>query len=509
MRLLHDFLMQSAAARPVAPAVHCPKRGVVSYGELDALANRVAHFLMATGVKPGDRVGIWLHKSSDAIAATQGVLRAGGAYVPIDPLSPVARAASLVGDCNMSALIGTESGLRALEARGEMELPPCLSDGAGPGAPWSSLVELSSAPPARCLISPDSLAYILYTSGSTGVPKGVCISHKNALAFIEWAVAELSPTPSDVFGNHAPLHFDLSVLDVYAAFASGASVAIVPETESFAAERVVERMVRQGVTIWYSVPSALVLMMESGGLLERNDLCLRQILFAGEPFPPAALARLRKRFENARLLNLYGPTETNVCTFYELPPVLEDSSSPIPIGISCSGDEVWAEKEDGSRARPGEIGELLVRGPTVMLGYWGCEPHSAGAPYRTGDRARVRADGGFDFLGRRDHMVKIRGYRVELGDVEAALGQHPAIREVTVAVVGSGLEARLVAALVARGEERVALLALKAFCAERLPRYMIIDRVVWLESLPRTSNGKLDRHAIEVACKRRERDHGP
>jgi clorobiocin biosynthesis protein CloN4 len=188
-----------------------------------------------------------------------------------------------------------------------------------------------------------------------------------------------------------------------------------------------------------------------------------------------------------------------VVTCYAVPEQVPDDV-PIPIGTAASGAVVWAEKENASRALPGEVGELLVAGPTVMLGYWGHPPHPRGAPYRTGDLVRVRSDGGFEYLGRRDGMVKLKGHRVELGEVETALARHPDIAEVAATVVGSGLDARLIAAAVARGERRVPLIELKTLCSKRLPRYMIIDRVVWLDALPRTSNGKLDRRAISVAC---------
>ncbi len=500
--VLHDLLRVGSSQHRDRVAVWCPARGPVSYGELDALTNRIAHFLRSVGVQKGDRVGIWLPKSADAVAATQGTLRAGAAYVPIDPIGPVARAATILSHCEVAALISDAGRLRAMGEQLD-SLPPCLRRGGqGPGQPWSVLDDFPATALEMEVRDPSSLAYVLFTSGSSGVPKGVCISHEAALAFVEWAAAELRPTPDDVFSNHAPLHFDLSVLDLYVAFGAGASVAIVPEAAAFVAERLVDIAARRGVTIWYSVPSALVLMMEAGGLLRRDDIALRQILFAGEPFPPAALARLRRHFPRARFLNLYGPTETNVCTFYEVPQAaLYEGGPPIPIGVPCCGDEAWAERqEDGARAVAGEVGELVVRGPTVMLGYFGDQPRPKAAPYRTGDWVRVREDGAFDYLGRRDGMVKLRGHRVELGEIEATLGRVPALREVAAAVVGAGVSARLVAALVASGAARPTLLELKALCAERLPRYMIIDRAVWFESLPRTANGKIDRRAIAAAC---------
>jgi amino acid adenylation domain-containing protein len=502
VRALCDLLERSASLHEERVAVWCPVRGPVRYGELDALANRIAHFLLSIGVKKGDLVAICLPKSADAIAATQGVLRAGAAYVPLDPLGPEARALAIVADCKPAALIADASRLYAMTGHpNARSLPPYLRQGGeGPGTPWSVLDDLPTTKP-NVTREPSSLAYVLFTSGSTGVPKGVCITDEAALAFVDWAASTLSPVPADVFSNHAPLHFDLSVLDLYVAFSAGASIAVVPEAASFVPGRLVDLLVRHEVTVWYSVPSALVLMMDAGGLLARDDVRLRHILFAGEPFPQPALARLRRGFPGARLFNLYGPTETNVCTFYEVPAgAMEETGPPIPIGTACCGDEAWAEKEDGSRAAAGESGELLVRGPTVMRGYFGQPSHPRGAAYRTGDWVRVRPDGSFDYVGRRDGMVKVHGYRVELGEIESILARHCPVREVAATIVGSGVQARIVAALVSSGTYHPTLIALKTVCAEYLPRYMIIDQAVWFESLPRTSNGKIDRGAIAAAC---------
>jgi acyl-coenzyme A synthetase/AMP-(fatty) acid ligase len=194
------------------------------------------------------------------------------------------------------------------------------------------------------------------------------------------------------------------------------------------------------------------------------------------------------------MFNWYGPTETNVCTGYEVAEIAPDRSVPVPIGQAASGDQVWAVKEDGSEAGIGEEGELVVFGPSVSLGYWGRGPQGD-RPYRTGDIVRRESAGDYVYVGRRDHMVKIRGHRVELGEVEAALLTHPQLEDAAVAPVGSGIEARLVGFVTARSEPP-SLLEIKRHCAERLPRHMIVDRAIFLEELPRTRNGKLDRLAL-------------
>src|SRR5262249_30181750 len=279
--------------------------------------------------------------------------------------------------------------------------------------PEPSLDQLPAAPPQSepVPVGPHDPAYILYTSGSTGEPKGVCLSHENAEAFIRWVVDTIHPTPADRFANHASWNFDLSVLALYAAFHAGASVRLVPETAAFDAVALNRFLRAERVTVWYSVPSVLQMMMAAPDFPAESELSLRVLFFAGESFPIRQLRSLRQTWRGVRFWNLYGPTETNVCTAYEVREIPPDRDIPVPIGAACSGDRVWAETPSGAVAQPGEEGELLAEGPTVMVGYWGAPPHGD-APYRTGDWVRRLDDGGFQFLGRLDNMVKLRGYRV-------------------------------------------------------------------------------------------------
>jgi acyl-coenzyme A synthetase/AMP-(fatty) acid ligase len=378
-------------------------------------------------------------------------------------------------------------------AAGSSELAPAAPHPGSIG--WDHLASFPDGPLDRAESSDGDLAFILYTSGSTGRPKGVCISHRNALAFIDWAAGTVGLTATDRLSNHAPFHFDLSVFDIYGAFRSGAAVCIVPEGASFAPRSLVEFLSRRAITVWYSVPSALVLMAEHGGLLDLAPGPLHTLLFAGEVFPLKHLKRLRRHWPAVRFLNLFGPTETNVCTFFEVCEIAEDRVQPVSIGRACCGDRVWARRSDGTEARVGEEGELMVEGPTVMLGYWGGRPQD-GMPYATGDLVRLEDSGDYVYVGRRDDMIKVRGHRVEPGEVEAALLAHPDVRDAAVVVTGSGPEARLVAFLVSAGGGRGPLLAMKEHCARRLPRAMIPDDVRYLNELPRTGNGKIDRKAL-------------
>jgi amino acid adenylation domain-containing protein len=467
----------------------------LTYGQLDDLANRFAHALAQLGVRRGDRVGIWLGKSARAVAAMQGVLRLCAIYVPLDPLSPAARIRTIVQDCDMRALVTTQQRGQVV-LTGDLQHVACLClDGEGSGSHWDNFLALPKTEIQEPALA-DDIAYILYTSGSTGKPKGVCMSNRNALAFVEWASQTLIATATDRFANHAPFHFDLSVLDLYVAFHVGAATYLIPDEASYISEHLVSFLIQEAITVWYSVPSVLILMMEQGGLLDRDLVTLRAILFAGESFPIKHLHRLYRHYgPRVRFFNLYGPTETNVCTYYEVMHLPESWNKPVPIGKACSGDRVWAQKEDGTLARPGEEGELIVVGPTVMVGYWG-QPAYGDKPYATGDLVQLLDDGNYVYVGRRDQQVKVRGHRIELGDVEAALEDHPAIHEVAVTVTGTGLEARLVAFVVHANGVVPSLLEIKRQCAERLPRYMIVDEVHTISALPRTRNGKIDRFAL-------------
>ncbi|MEU6274021.1 amino acid adenylation domain-containing protein [Streptomyces populi] len=466
-------------------AVAGPDRSV-TYEELDRAADTLAHLLRDKGVRGTDRVVIWLDKSVVAVAAMQGALRLSAVYVPVDGSGPARRTARIARGCSATVIVTDSRRAAELRESGE-ELPGLLV--------LDGLPETDGRPPLPVeQPGPDDLAYILYTSGSTGEPKGVCISQRNALAFIEWAAAETGATSRDRFANHAPFGFDLSVLDLYVAFRAGASVHLVPSEMAYAPQQLCAFLRTERITVWYSVPSVLILMIRDGDLCEgARPPWLRVLLFAGEPFAVDYLALLHRYLEGVRLLNLYGPTETNVCTFHEVTAEDVARGEPVPIGRACSGDEVWALTPDGRRAAAGEEGELVVDGPTVMAGYWGRGAQEG--PYRTGDVVRVRADGVFEYRGRLDHMVKVRGHRVELGEIEACLSRHPAVGEVAVLADGSGMAARIVAVVVPVGPPP-GLLALKRHCAERLPRYMVPDSVLTVAELPRTRNGKTDRQTL-------------
>lgn len=478
--MLHQLVTDSAARHPESLAVHGPD-GELSYHELDQLADTYAAGLLAHGVRSGDRVLLWSRKNTQVVALMQGCLRIGAIYVPVSLANPPSRLAQI--HCSATpALVATGEGAAAQLNTNDWSDRPLT--------PLMTLREAGAEAeiPIPYQAEPDTPAYILYTSGSTGDPKGVCLSHRNALSFIRWAAAELRLTNTDRLSNHAPFNFDLSVFDLYAGFLAGGSVHLVPEEMSYTPARLVRFLVDRRISVWYSVPSALSLMIQEGGLLDGTPPTdLRACVFAGEPFSIHQVVALRNAWPGVRLLNWYGPTETNVCTSYEVTDADVHRQRPLPIGRAASGDTI---KLVGAGADT-KKGEIVVSGPTVMLGYWGRTPQVG--PYHTGDLARRDEHGDLEYLGRRDGMVKVRGHRIELGEVESVVAGHEQVADCVALVVGDGLEARIHAVVVPSGKQGPSLLTLKRLCAERLPTYMIIDAVHTVAELPRTANGKIDR----------------
>jgi amino acid adenylation domain-containing protein len=510
-RSLHRFFIDSARRDPNAIAVVEPGHGQATYGELDQLSDRVRDRLVALGVAKGDRVGLYMRKSIDTLASMLGTLKAGAAYVPVDPGAPVPRGAYILDNCDVGAVV-IESRYAELfqdETKKLGRTPPLLpveepSGGDGLRRALDAADAESRAPAARTVFADgDDLAYILYTSGSTGKPKGVMLSHDNAVSFVDWCSEAFAPRPSDRFSSHAPFHFDLSILDIYVCLKHGATLVLISEGIGKDAPRLAQLIAEQRISIWYSAPSILSLLAQFGDLPKHDHSRLREVLFAGEVFPVKHLRTLCELWPEPRYFNLYGPTETNVCTYYEIPtPVPAERTRPYPIGYTCSHLRSRVVDERGEDVRRGTEGELCIAGRGVMQGYWGMPEQTArgfhrsadGAGwYRTGDIVTEADDGCYTYLGRRDRMVKRRGYRVELGEIEAGLYRHPKIKEAAVlAFPDEEAGVHITAFLSCHEARHPSLIEIKRFCAENLPLYMIPDTFSWQEQLPKTSTDKVD-----------------
>jgi amino acid adenylation domain-containing protein len=516
---LPQFLIRNARQQPERVAVIAGQVSI-TYGELDQWSDRLAAVLAARGVKRGDRVGIFLPKSIGAVVAMHGIMKAGAAYVPIDPASPPARAAYILENCGIQVLVSSGRSsvvlARTLQHHGPVKHVVLADEAEVQGTVaatvtrWTDVLASRDEAPAVHPVETD-LAYILYTSGSTGAPKGVMISHRNALTFVDWAQAEIGVTAGDRLSSHAPLHFDLSIFDFFVAFKAGASVNIVPEGLSSFPFRLAEWIDRERISVWYSVPTILSLLVRSGDLARLRFENLRTIIFAGEVFPVKYLRDLMTAIPRAAYYNFYGPTETNVITSYRVPVLEVDRSVPIPIGKPCGNMEVFALDDGGAVVtRAGDTGELYARGPCVACGYWGdadkTARHFVEGPlprgfretvYCTGDIVALDDEGNYLFLGRRDNMVKSRGYRIELGEVETALYRHKRVREAAVfAVPDPNLGNRLIAVVVADEGEHMTTAELQEFCTQFIPRYMVPEAIEFRDTLPKTSTGKVDRVSL-------------
>src|SRR5882724_8220394 len=500
--LLQQWVTEQAERRPDATAVvmHGAR---LTYAELDASSNRLARTLKAAGCGQGDRVGLLLAKSPQAIVSMLGTLKADCTYVPLDPSSPAPRVAKIVqsaeprvilAEARAASVLSTllsNARLRRSTAVGWMDHDRTRGE---PFDPTFSLEDVARAPS-------DSLdyrnsaahpAHILFTSGSTGTPKGVVIAHRNVTHFVEWARRYFNLGPTDRVSGHPPLHFDLSTFDVFGTFACGAQLHLVPPEINLSPKALAEFIRHAELTQWFSVPSLLSYMAKFD-VVQFNDFpALRRLLWCGEVFPTPALRYWMERLPHATFTNLYGPTETTIASsYYAVPTCPEDDGVAIPIGTPCGGEELLVLSETLRPVSPGEVGDLYIRGVGLSPGYWRdpektraafvpnpMSPDPGDRLYRTGDLAKTGADGLVYFLGRADSQIKSRGYRIELGEIEAALNAMDSLGEcAVVAVPSDGFEGPTICcAYVAPAGVGVTPPMLRTALAKILPGYMVPGR---------------------------------
>jgi amino acid adenylation domain-containing protein len=502
---VHQLFELQAAARPAAPAVTQGGEGL-TYAELEAAANRLARRLRALGVGRETRVGLLVERAPEMVVALLAVLKAGGAYVPLDPAHPAERLAMVAADSGLALLLTQQrvwDGLGAALAAGGAWRVVVLDS---PGE--RRAVAGQAAAPLDLPVEPESLAYVIYTSGSTGRPKGVQLPHRALVNFLHAMAERPGLTPAGVVAAVTTLAFDIAGLEIYLPLAVGARVEVVRREEAADGALLAARLAACGATLLQATPVTWRLLLEAGweGLPGLTALC------GGEALPSELASRLLAL--GLELWNLYGPTETAVWSAARRV-LATGAPGAVPLGGPIAST-TFAVADAGLRPVPlGAAGELLIGGAGVARGYLGRpeltaerflpDPWSTrpGARlYRTGDLVRWRPSADLEFLGRLDHQVKVRGFRIELAEIEAALLRQPAVAEAVVAARGDGGDRRLIAYLVARsaGEDPGLSLPaageLRAALGAILPDYMVPTVFLVLPRLPRTPTGKVDRQAL-------------
>ena len=523
--LLQHGLTAQAEARPEATALAF-KGTRMTYGALEEASNRLAHALAEAGCRRGDRVGLLMPKMPAAIVGMLGALKADAIYVPMDPDSPAARQARVleISDCRCILAAGPVApSLRDALAAATLAQQPTigwLEEDPPSGTvlePAFTLRDVAAFPARHppSLNTERDLAHILFTSGSTGLPKGVMITHASVARFIEWGRRYFGVCHTDRVSQHSPLRFDISTFDIFGTLWSGAELHLVPAELNLLPHKLAQFIREARLTQWFSVPSILNLMAKFDVVRQDDFPELRRVLFAGEVLPTPTLIHWMRRLPHAQFTNLYGPTETTISSsYYTIPRCPADPREPIPIGTACEGEELLVLDKELRPVAPGETGELYIGGVGLSPGYWR-DPEKTGSAflpslsaggtndriYRTGDLARRGADGLHYFLGRVDTQIKSRGYRIELGEIEAALHSLPSLREsAVVAIESEGFEGSLICCAYVPAEEYgVSPESLRRDLAALVPGYMLPARWMRYDALPKNPSGKIDRPGLKSA----------
>ena len=518
--LLQQWITAHAQRSPEAAAVVAEGERV-TYGQLDARANQFARVLRELGCGRGDRVAILAANSPIAIAAILGVLRADAVYVPLDPSSPPSRLGRILASSEPAWILAAGGAGELLDALVAMQPAEARSHVAWidtdrmPASrltPMFTRRDLDACPagPIASRIDASAIAYIMYTSGSTGVPKGVAVTHASIIAFVEWAVRYFGMDATDRTSGHAPLYFDLSTFDLFGTFAAGAELHIVPPALNLLPQKLARFIRDAELTQWFSVPSALNYMARFDVARQDDFPHMRRLLWCGEVFPTPSLIYWMKRLPHVQFTNLYGPTETTVAsTYHTVPACPTDERAAIPIGRPCGGEQVLVLDESMAPVPAGVSGEIYIGGAGLSPGYWRDPDRTRQAfvrdprngqerLYRTGDLGRFDDQGDLYFLGRVDSQIKSRGYRIELGEVESALNALGMLQEcAVVAPPTEGFEGRLICCAYAPlPGQSLAPSQLRSALQRKLPTYMLPSRWVQFERLPKNLNGKIDRRQL-------------
>jgi len=479
---LRDFSLHASEKFPNRIAIKTPNQEI-TYKDLNTLICKATNALYRMGIKKNDRVLIWTKKSIECIALLHAISEIGAVYVPIDIQVPFNSVLDVYNNCQAKLMI-----VEDLKNLSYSHSNPYLIED------LTNLLKKTQDTTMRYIHSNENdLAYILFTSGSTGEPKGVCLSHKNALAFINWSNQLIQPTPKDCFASHASFSFGISVLDLYLPSLNGSALLLIPETLLLIANKMWEFVEKNQVSIWYSVPSALVYLANSPKLCKSLSKQLKIVLYAGEPMDIQTALLLKTNLQKTRLINFYGNTETNVCSYFEITSESLNAYQIIPIGQPASYAKLTIEPFLNSDNF--NEGELLVEGPSVMLGYWGSE-FKKNNIYHTKDHVKSTPDGNFHFLGRMDNVIKFKGYRISPIEIESILSKLNSIEHALVFKESHNNNEKLIACITLKknfNDSNTNLKELRDYLSEHLPSYKNINAFYIFDEMPKNQNGKISR----------------
>lgn len=503
--LVQQYFSESARRYPDKMALNCGTEQL-TYAHSDNRSNAIANHIRASLAERGQLIPFFMVKGVNSILSILSILKSDCAYVPLDVNSPGKRIESILQACNAPLVIVDSQSRKQFEELVPPEARP----------PLFTIDEFSggdeSQPDYRNLSI--DIAYVLFTSGSTGAPKGVLIPHKAIIDYIDWCVDTYALSNNDVIANHAPLYFDNSTFDIYTAFKVGAELHLVDDAVNAVIPTLVRWIRDRKITTFFCVPSVLSMLLRSRRLKEDSFPALRHMICAGEVLPPDVLRTWMQLYPHVQFANMYGPTEITVdCSFHIFKEQPKPDDLAVPIGKARANMELFVRADDGHLHQEiGARGELLVRGTSVAYGYLGDEEKTKrqfiqnpgnntfhDMLYCTGDLVEIDKNGDFIFLGRADDQIKYLGYRIELGEIEAALAAVDGVDEGVVVFNDSEDASEQAIGALVNCSEGLTPAQIREALVDRVPSYMAPGVIrVFRETFPQTPNGKYDRKAIKT-----------
>jgi amino acid adenylation domain-containing protein len=509
IRTLPEIIDNAALKSPSNEAFKCGKVSF-TFGQINQKMLQLAGYLQSLDVQKGDRVGIYMERCIESVIAVYGIMKAGAVFVPLDPTAPNSRTITLLNDCGVEHIITTNlQSKKIIKILGRKQMLKSIigitKKDSIPSVSWDFIYNFSMSEFTPVKIDEQDVAYIMYTSGSTGNPKGIMHTHYSGLNYAKLSSKLYQVSEEDRVANISSLHFDISTFGYFSSPLARACTVIIQEAYTKLPLSLSKLIEDEKISIWYSVPLALIQLLQKGALEDRKMDALRWVLFGGEVFTAKYLYQLMKKWPQATFCNVYGPAEINQCSYFHLDSKSEVQDT-IPIGYIWDDTECKILGHNDAEVDQGNPGELVVHSTTMMKGYWNNEELTKNSfykeddktYYRTGDVFKREEEGKLLFLGRNDYQVKVRGYRIEIIEIEAVITKHEDVQEVAVLVLESGNDVKeLIATVILKVNTVITEKILIAHCKTFLPSYAVPAKIYIMKKFPRISSVKIDRGAIK------------